>query len=143
MKVYKIKAKKEEQSGLYTLPTNISNRMMFSYPYYTTSDYDTMMIKKINAIVTMYGERYESINIGMMGIDNILIWSYSDTSGTDTVENNIMFGDFKLVGDYLFEFNYHDIESGKITLLIERYFKIINLKKVMNGENKIIEEISW
>lgn len=121
MKVYKINSKKDNK-GFYPLPMNLLNRDMFSYPYYTTSEYDFFMNKKINAIVSIYGETTHQFAIGMMGHEYMLIFTY-DKHNVQSDEE-IYFYNFELHGDLLFQ-----TKDETDYIKIKRYLKINKLIK--------------
>lgn len=118
MKIFKIKSD-IDSNGLYPIPNNLVNKMMFQYPYYGTSDYDKLMIRKINTIIAMFGEKYNFYSVGMMGHDTMTIFTYEKMGACIPIEHHCQFGLFDLYGDILIE-----IECEADYLKRDRYLKL-------------------
>ena len=132
MKIIKLKNKKKDNNGLYKIPQNLTNRIMFMYPYdINTKDiYIFEKIKKINGIVAMCGERFKLFNIAMMGYDSMIVFSYKHENDTNPIEHEFYFGMYHVIGDIVCYIE--DGEDGEDYFKLIRYLKIDKLLNVKN-----------
>jgi hypothetical protein len=125
-----------DKNGWFPIPDNLINRMMFMYPYLGEEDkWDTKERenRKINAIVSYWGEYFERKNIqwyiGMMGKDNIVIFDENNKEYDCYYRWYVYNG-----GRFIYKFNFETEDQDWLTydknkdiyLRMEKIDKIIN-----------------
>lgn len=136
MKIIRLNSK-PDKDGWFPIPKNLSNRIMFCYPHLGEDDkWKTKEIanRKINAIVSYWGEYFESKNmswhIGLMGYDNMVIFD-ENMKEYDCFYRWYVYNGSRFL--YKFRFKYEEKDWMTYHKNKDVYLRMEKIDKIING----------